>query len=1303
MAKILGLDLGTNSVGWAVVDTEKLISDSKVEQVESILACGSRVFKEGVNKNSAGKEVSKNAAKRIARGTRIKNRRFKSRRKRLILELSKLGMMPTDKHYSFTKKDKKNHTRDLFELRKRVLDEKLQLEEIGRIFLQINNHRGFKSNKKEDALTKSNPDKEKELAGVKGRIKKLEKRISDCNCRTIGEYYFYLIDRNKDSHNPNAPRLEHEDDMIRGEGAYTSRNLYAKEFDTIWKKQKEYYPEILTDENREIIEGECIFYQRDLRSARHLRNRCRLEYKGYRWINSGGEKVKQYNYLPCCPKSSFEFQEYRIWEQLNKIRYTNTEHIHEPLSLEQKQKLADKLMYCEKLSLAQVKKIALLSRDTKFNDVDKELKGNVTQTRLINALGKDFWLKHSAVVEESCTASYSKVQYQLWHNIEFSKDKEWLKGDNYFLNNRHRYNSRQANRANRKYKSHQNWLNSIKNLGLTKGQLCEYSETTFEPGYASLSLKAIRKLLPYLKNGEDPVSASYKVYGDYSSTIQSADTVLEFKVPQLSNNTLKNPVVEKAVKEAIKLVNAIIDKYGKPDMIHLEMTRDLKMPKEHRENIRRRNQDKDKAREEYSEFLSKRLSRNIDKTSPEIKKFEMFLQLNYTTEGFNNNIKGQISESEIKRFLALRIPTNKTKYHLWLECDRKDPYEGRPINLETLFSSDIEIEHIIPYSISGDDSFANKTLSFKSFNAKKGKLTPMQYFVDKPDQLDLFKKNISNFPDNKKDRFLLEDDKIEGFKNSQLNSTSYISTEVRKHLLRSYKNENIILTNGTMTSLVRTLLGFNGILNKAVRVEDCYRNMGKVWAIVDDFDNITDFIPRNENKEPENTKTIKGVINHFTFFPSKSRNDHRHHAVDALVTAILNRKINTSILKLTEGVVDVETGEFFPKFYTNEKGEHRLTREAVGDIKSMLQEELNLVEMDDLLPIAKEKIEYLLVSYQNRKLVTYPRKKLFEPNGRPLRTKDGRHLRSGGISERAELHEANYYGKTNDCSEGEFVRRVPLSSITPKQVDNIVDKVIKCIVRTDREKEEELNSKLKELNAKRTRSSDEEESEIEKQIEETLSALNQLYKLPNKNGEKVPIQKVRVKFKTSTAQPLKSEKIVAQLTPNYRKSIDTTKYQYIKPGNNYMYVIYGDAEGESRDKHVVSWFDKAQIDIENRRLKKQVKATTQKPELLPYYPIKELPVFCTLQHNDMVIMYDETPEEINWDDEKELFNRLFTLVKFTEAQLSFMRHNVSGIDADKGQSVVNILSGEGQVKRPTANTFRGIKVTINELGEIEEF
>ena len=54
----------------------------------------------------------------------------------------------------------------------------------------------------------------------------------------------------------------------------------------------------------------------------------------------------------------------------------------------------------------------------------------------------------------------------------------------------------------------------------------------------------------------------------------------------------------------------------------------------------------------------------------------MFLQLNYTTEGFNNNIKGQISESEIKRFLALRIPTNKTKYHLWLECDRKDPYEG---------------------------------------------------------------------------------------------------------------------------------------------------------------------------------------------------------------------------------------------------------------------------------------------------------------------------------------------------------------------------------------------------------------------------------------------------------------------------------------------------------------------------------------------------------------------------------------------------------------------------------------------------
>ena len=379
MAKILGLDLGTNSIGWAVVDSNKLNSSDFFEKEESIIACGSRIFKEGVNLNSAGKEESKNLQRRTARGARRRNNRFKKRRTKLIRELSNLGMLPDDKHYTFNRNESKDHTIELFNLRKDAIEKQIRLEDIGRIFLQINNHRGFKSNKKEDAVVKADSEKQKELKGVKGRISKLEQRINECNCRTIGEYYYYLIEQNKNSHNPNEPKLLNTDDIFRGEGAYTSRDLFSKEFDEIWSFQTQYYPEVLTDENKLILKDESIFYQRELKSAKHLRNRCKLEYKGFRWDKNG---KKQLNYLPCCPKSAFEFQEYRIWEQLNKIRYTNYEVTHQPLDKKQKEEIAKELHFAEKLGLTDIKKIVGLHPHTKFNDFGKELKGNITQARL---------------------------------------------------------------------------------------------------------------------------------------------------------------------------------------------------------------------------------------------------------------------------------------------------------------------------------------------------------------------------------------------------------------------------------------------------------------------------------------------------------------------------------------------------------------------------------------------------------------------------------------------------------------------------------------------------------------------------------------------------------------------------------------------------------------------------------------------------------------------------------------------------------------------------------------------------------
>lgn len=724
----------------------------------------------------------------------------------------------------------------------------------------------------------------------------------------------------------------------------------------------------------------------------------------------------------------------------------------------------------------------------------------------------------------------------------------------------------------------------------------------------------------------------------------------------------------------------------------------------------------------------------------------MFLQLSYSEEAFQNIIKGQITSKEIEDFFNLKIPSDKTKYYLWLECDRRDPYEGNTINLETLFSPEIEIEHIIPYSICGDDSFLNKTLSFKKFNAKKRDKTPMQYFLDKPDEKRIFEQSIKQFSPAKKERFLMTDDKLEQFRNSQLNNTAYIATEVRKHLLKSYDNKKIELTNGTMTAVVRTLLGFNSILNNSCRVHEVYQNMGKVWAVIDDENEIVDYLERKNDEEPQDLKVIKGVINKIRFYPSKSRDDHRHHAVDALVTAILNEKINTSILKSTEGKVNRITGEFIPKFYENEKGEYKLTKVAIEDIKIKLIKELNLVNPDDLLSIAKRKIENILVSYQNNKLTSLPRKKLFLSNGEPLKDKNGKHLRSSGISVRQDLHEKFYYGKSGKDSE--FVRRIKISELTFGQLTRIVDDAIRELViekiaeyvittLTDNSSparlidesyksqeriieviklsvaENEIKEQLEtikddkspeaktqrkdlkqlEIQIKKSLPVKEDYSKLKKAIEKGLKAaikdgiylknegIRQKKKGtfdPTRSKENIPVRKVRVRFKSNTAIPLKKHSVSAQLTPLASKEIERENYQYIMPGSNYLFVIYGEPEGLTRDKHIVSWFEKAQIDIENQEIKKKYKKEGIKGELIPYYPKKELPVLCELFHNDMVIVYIDSPDEINWNNQTELFNRLFSVIKFTERQLTFARHNISDISKNsQAINMDNLLTGEG--------------------------
>jgi len=244
MGTTLGLDVGPNSIGWALIFPEG----------KEIIATGVRVFPEGVeNYGQRGQQESKNVARRMARGMRRRNQRFRMRRDKLVRQLRNLGMYPEE-----IRQLNDYFTTDPYEVRAKGLHEQLTLFEFGRALYHINERRGFKSNRKagyneESKIFKGNA----ELTG----ITETEEAIRAGNFKTLGEYLYHL--------NPQEQRRR---------ARYTKREMYEHEFDTLWEAQKKYYPTILNDINKKQVR-KTIFSQRKLKSQKETVAKCTFEPK----------------------------------------------------------------------------------------------------------------------------------------------------------------------------------------------------------------------------------------------------------------------------------------------------------------------------------------------------------------------------------------------------------------------------------------------------------------------------------------------------------------------------------------------------------------------------------------------------------------------------------------------------------------------------------------------------------------------------------------------------------------------------------------------------------------------------------------------------------------------------------------------------------------------------------------------------------------------------------------------------------------------------------------------------------------
>lgn len=747
---ILGLDLGSNSLGWA------LLSASNGKQADEIVDTGVRIFPKAVEDKTPTPKNQKRRASRLARRTIQRRSRRKSR---LLNYLIKLNLLPRELHGNTQPEGILNELGDPYQLRAKALDHDLSPHELGRVLLHFVQRRGFLSNKKTllgrdmlddpDVIAILGEDEQddsdnSEETAFKADISLLREEIRSGGFRTLGEYL-----ASKPVHE--CKRNRH-DEHIR-----TDRRMYMDELDLIFSRQSAVHPVLSADVKAEV--EDIIFFQRPLKLKKDRVGRCSLEPSKKR-----------------AAIARLEYQRFRYLQDINNLQYfcNNTDQWIK-LNNEDKEKLIALFEVSAKLTFAKIGKELGLQRGTSFN-LDsgvKNLKGNTTSSA-IRAVFSD-WDELS-----------NNDQLALVEDLISIKKKSALK---------------------RRLMSQWSLSGEIA-LGLCLVEL--------EPEYGQVSLKAIGKLLPHLESGM--IFSDARKAAGYGYEVVEVTTKDKLGLPP----EIPNPIVSKGLNELRRVVNAVIAKYGKPDVIRIEMARDLEM------NTKK-----------YKKFISQQ-AKNTKANDRAVEAFQ----------------DAQTSPT------GSRYPSReqKIKYRLWLDQGHCCAYSGKTINPATLFTAEIEVDHIVPYSRSLNDSYMNKVVCFAKENQIKGQKTPKEAFGADEDKWNKIIQSLGALPrelSSKRDAFFKTNADLaeHDFIGSQLTDTRYMS-KVAGDYLKSIGSE-ITFTRGVMTSWLR-----------------------RQWQ-------LNDLIGRSEEKD---------------------RTDHRHHAIDAVVTACIDRQVYKSLVDISRDLERNQSG-----------------------------------------------------------------------------------------------------------------------------------------------------------------------------------------------------------------------------------------------------------------------------------------------------------------------------------------------------------------------------------------------------------
>ncbi|MBQ9486046.1 MAG: type II CRISPR RNA-guided endonuclease Cas9 [Clostridia bacterium] len=716
----LGLDIGISSVGFSVLQTDENGEPEKIKDL------GVRIF-DTAEQPKTGASLAE--PRRLARGTRRVIRRRAHRRDRVMQMLKETFGADIAERIA-------ENRDDIFYLRYAGIEKVLTPAQFGRVLLYFVKHRGFLSNRKAES-------KEKEGGKLLSATKANSEYLNGKGYLTVGEM---LYKDEKYSHTENGVKV------------YTVRNK-ENEYDNTFKREdlkKELEKILSVQQAGGLIDGEFAEKYLDIFYKNRNYDEGPAKPSQYR----GGYAIGKCPFEPeenRAPKASYTFEYCAALAKLNNLKIVKGVDKRE-LSKDERETVLRAIKAKSEIKYDYLRKALALSDEETFSLLNYSTKKDAGNTKREETEKARFVsMKNSYEIRKALTEEH-KQDVSLLDKIALILST--VKSDDRRI------------------------AEFTKINGLTETEIDELLNLNAAK-FGGTSIKFLNNIKPYLEKGEIYSTACQSAGYDHAKHNAGAERsrLLNTEEVRKAVDEIAVPVVKRAVSQTIKVINAVINAYGSPIAVNVELARELSKTFKERNKIKKENEE-----------------RAAD----------------------NERLKGLLEKEH-----HIHLPSGQDilKYRLYQEQGGKCAYSGKEFDINRLFEPNYaQIDHIIPYSKSFDDSFSNKVLVFTAENQNKKDRLPYEYFGGDEKRWNDFQAFVlSTYKNNRakaerllKKKFTEEDAKA--WKERNLNDTKYI-TKFVYNLINDYLlfdpagkfKKKTVAVNGRITAYMRKMWGLNKV------------------------------------------------------------------------------------------------------------------------------------------------------------------------------------------------------------------------------------------------------------------------------------------------------------------------------------------------------------------------------------------------------------------------------------------------------------------------------------------------------------